>query len=182
MLWFLVTLIYSVVIEIYLLKIWLYESFTFCQHCDLLAEVQGASACWVKRSEQAIRQKTNLRKKNHYFLDKRRARINKPAAQAAGADPSRSISTSRQNLPIQKYCRNFGTKKKSTVATICIGKEIVCPLCRIFSSVLAALKKALQIQQQHQPKNLIHIAWPPPLTLIHISTFHNNFIKFVFQI
>ena len=34
---------------------------------------------------------------------------NKPAAQAAGADPSRWSSTSRQNLPIQQNCRNCWT-------------------------------------------------------------------------
>ena len=34
---------------------------------------------------------------------------NKPSAQAAGADPSRFNSTSRQNQPIQQNCRNFGT-------------------------------------------------------------------------
>ena len=32
---------------------------------------------------------------------------NKPAAQAADADPSQCKSTSRQNPPIKQYCRNF---------------------------------------------------------------------------
>ena len=34
---------------------------------------------------------------------------NKPAAQAAGADPSRWSSTNRQNPRIQQNCRNFWT-------------------------------------------------------------------------
>ena len=35
--------------------------------------------------------------------------LNKPAAQAAGADPSRCNSTSRQNSPNQQNLRTFST-------------------------------------------------------------------------
>ena len=55
-------------------------------------------------------QKEEMMFKHHVLI------INKPAAQAAGADPSRWSSTSRQNLPIQQNRRNFWTNTAILIA------------------------------------------------------------------